>query len=108
MTAKGDDIKKGGGCEYVISKLSYHDFLREVSYSDYLEEVSEEQLHEPELLLMRLSNLGDLDERVRVVDEDAHVGHLHRLARAAVRDGRLRERGAEEVLAAGGGIAGIL
>ena len=57
---------------------------------------------------MRLSNLGDLDERVRVVDEDAHVGHLHRLARAAVGDGRLRERGAEEVLAARGGIAGIL
>ena len=47
VAAQSDDAKKDGGCEYVVSKLSYHDFLKQVSYVDYVKETSKSQPQEP-------------------------------------------------------------
>lgn len=47
LAAQSDGAKKEACCEYVVSKLSYRDFLRQVSYVDYVKETSKSQLQEP-------------------------------------------------------------
>eukprot|EP01045_Picozoa_sp_COSAG04_P004677 COSAG04_NODE_208_length_20334_cov_13.999852_1_plen_2534_part_10 len=85
VTAEGDGAKKGGGCEYVITKLSYHDFLREVSYSDYMKEVSDEQLpelepeqeDEPELVHGDVAEAADEGDEARHGDVVGSEGDVH-------------------------------